>query len=382
MKVIISPDSFKESIDGALAARAIAKGWSSVRPDDELVLLPVADGGEGTAAVFKEAVGGTWMKTEVVGPLGEEIDGFWLLLPDGKTAVMDVASASGLDKVRPLLRNPLYTTSFGTGQLMEDALDHGCKKLIIGLGGSATVDGGAGIFQALGGSLTDSQGDELAFGGGALAQLATIDTSELDPRLQEVEIVAACDVNNPLLGPSGAAAVFGPQKGAGPDAVRELDRGLEHLAQEILTQLGHDVAELPGAGAAGGLGAGLLAFCGARLQPGAELVLEASDFKHQLQGASLILTGEGRLDSQSTAGKIISALARYATEEDVPVIALVGSLDHGLGQEGLRKIGVQAIFPIGHQPQPLEKALKNSLQDLTRTAAMIARVIDLWYPLS
>ena len=377
MKIIISPDSFKESLDGTRAAEAIAKGWASVRPDDELVLLPVADGGEGTAAVFEKVVGGTWMKAEAVGPLGEEIDAYWLLLPDGKTAVIDSASASGLDRVRPMLRNPLYTTSFGTGQLMLDALDQGAERIIVGLGGSATVDGGAGLFQALGGSMTDEHGDELPFGGGALARLARIGKSELDPRVKAAEIVAACDVNNPLLGPRGAAAVFGPQKGASPDQVQELDRGLKKLAEEIKGQLGQDVADVPGAGAAGGLGAGLLAFCGARLQPGAELVLEAAEFKEQLQGAAMILTGEGRLDKQSSAGKIISALSRHAREAKVPVIGLVGSLDPKMKKQGLQKIGLDAVFPIGSHPQPLETALGTTAMDLERTAAMVARVISL-----
>ena len=377
MKVIIAPDSFKESLDSTRAAEAIAAGWRSVRPNDELVEVPVADGGEGTAAAFKEAVGGTWIRDEAVGPMGEEIDTFWLLLPDGETAVIDVAAASGLDKLRPMLRNPLYTTTFGTGQLILSALDEGCTRIVIGLGGSATVDGGAGLFQALGGSLQDAEGEELPFGGAALVDLALIDASELDPRLQSVELVAACDVTNPLLGPEGAARIFGPQKGADAAGVEELEKSLRHFADVLREQLQVDVAELAGAGAAGGLGAGLLAFCDAELVPGAELVLEAADFRGKIADADLIITGEGRLDSQSQAGKILSALAEAAQAAGVPVVALVGSVDPAFSSESLERMGVEAIFPIGNEPQSLESSLQHTAQDLERTAAMLARVVTL-----
>ena len=313
MRIVIAPDSFKESLSALDAALAIREGFRAVYPDADYVLLPVADGGEGTVDALVAATGGRRVARRVVGPLGDEVEAFYGVTGDGGVAVIEMAAASGLELVPPPLRNPLVTTTFGVGELIRAALDDGARRFVIGIGGSATNDGGAGMVQALGVRLIDAGGGELPRGGGALAGLEDIDVSGLDPRLTECSIEVACDVDNPLVGPNGASAVFGPQKGATPELVRILDASLAHYAAVVERTLGKPVADMPGAGAAGGLGAGLYAFLGARLRPGTEIVMAAVDMDLVVRDADLVITGEGRLDSQTIHGKTPIGVAAVAS---------------------------------------------------------------------
>jgi glycerate kinase len=298
-RVVVAPDSFKGSLSAIDAARAMERGVLAAWPDAEVVKVPIADGGEGTVAAMVMATGGALRETTVRGPLGEPVRAPWGVLGDGETAVIEMAAASGLPLVPEDRRDPRVTTTHGTGELIRSALDAGFRRLVVGIGGSATNDGGTGMARALGIRFLDASGRELPAGGAALASLATIDLSGVDRRLASAEILVACDVDNPLTGPRGASAVYGPQKGATPAMVRELDAALERLAVVARAATGRDVAAAPGAGAAGGLGAGLLFFTPARLVPGVELVLGAARFEDHVRGASLVLTGEGRSDAGS-----------------------------------------------------------------------------------
>jgi len=324
MKIVIAPDSFKESLSAFQAARAIEKGFRDVFPEAEYVLIPMADGGEGTVQSLVDATGGTVIEKRVTGPLGEPVDAFFGLLGDGKTAVIEMAAASGLHLVPNEKRNPLLTTTRGTGELIRAALDKGVEHLIIGVGGSATNDGGAGMIQALGGRLLDQKRQEIAPGGGHLSELAEIDLSSLDSRLKKVKIDVACDVDNPLTGPNGASAVFGPQKGATPEMVRQLDENLSRFADVVEQTLEKPIRHVPGAGAAGGLGAGLLAFLDAELKRGVEIVLEAVQFQERVKDASLVITGEGRIDGQTISGKTPIGVAKAAKQYGIPVIGIAG----------------------------------------------------------
>ena len=329
MKVVIAPDSYKGSLTAAEVAEAMARGVRRLYPSAEVALVPMADGGEGTAQALVDATGGQLIPAVVTGPLGDPVAASFGLMGDGETAVIEMASASGLPLVPPALRNPLYTTTYGTGELIRHALDRGARRLIIGIGGSATNDGGVGMAQALGIRFLDARGQEVAPGGGALLEIDRIDASGLDPRLQGFAITAACDVDNPLTGPRGAAAVFGPQKGATPEIVATLDAGLRHLANVIRRDLGRDVEEVPGAGAAGGLGGGLMAFLGATLRRGVEIVVDAAGLRDKLNGADLCLTGEGGTDFQTVHGKTPMGVARAAKERNVPVIDAVTTIVPG-----------------------------------------------------
>lgn len=326
MKIIIAPDSFKESLSALEAADAIERGFKSVFPGADYRKLPMADGGEGTVQSLVDATNG-WIKEQVVtGPLGEPVKAFFGMMGDGTTAVIEMAAASGLHLVPVEKRNPLITTTRGTGELIAAAIDAGAERLIIGIGGSATNDGGAGMIQALGGRLLDDSGREIGPGGGALSQLASIDVSRLDSRLRTVKIEVACDVDNPLTGARGASAVFGPQKGATDDMVRVLDQHLTHFADVAEKALGTTYRETEGAGAAGGLGWSLLAFLHADLKRGIDIVLEAVDFENEVQDADLVITGEGRIDSQTIYGKTPIGVAKAAKSYDVPVIGIAGSV--------------------------------------------------------
>ncbi|WP_263078281.1 glycerate kinase [Endozoicomonas sp. Mp262] len=375
MKIIIAPDSFKESLTAAQVAQAIENGFRKVLPDAEYVRIPVADGGEGTLQSLVDATGGRIIDQTVTGPWGKlRVAGFGLL-GDGLTAVIEMARASGLELVAPENRNPLYTTSFGTGQLIRGALGMGVKRIIVGIGGSATNDGGAGMMQALGVRFLDKAGNELPAGGAALADLADIDISNVDPRLEHVEFIAACDVDNPLTGDNGASAIFGPQKGATPEMVEQLDQALANYARVLNKVLGCDVEATPGAGAAGGMGAGLLAFMNATLKPGIDIVMEAVSLASHCDSADLVITGEGRIDGQTAQGKTPIGVARVAKQFELPVIALCGCV--GNGAEGVHQYGIDALFPVVHGAATLEEAFSRGGDNLEREARNVAAVYSL-----
>ncbi|GAA4649472.1 glycerate kinase [Kistimonas scapharcae] len=375
MKIVIAPDSFKECLTALEVAKAIEEGILSVLPDAECIKVPVADGGEGTARSLVDATGGQLLQYSVTGPLGQPVNAALGLLGDGETAVIEMAEASGLALVPPASRNPLHTTTYGTGELISKALDLGVRHLIIGIGGSATNDGGAGMMQALGIQFLDEHGNPIPLGGAGLLSLHRIDTSRLDPRLADVTCQVACDVNNPLTGPNGASHIFGPQKGAGPEQVLELDRALVHYEQRLQSQLGKTIGEIPGAGAAGGMGAALLAFLDATLQPGIDIVMEAVDLASQLQGADLVITGEGRIDGQTACGKTPVGVARHAKTANLPVIAIAGCLGHD--HELVHAEGIDALFPAIDHLADMESILRNGYKNIRRTACNIAKLLTI-----
>ena len=380
MKIIIAPQALKGSLDAPGAARAIAQGLRRVWPDAQYVLLPVADGGEGTTRALVEATGGQIIPARVSGPLGTPVGSFFGILGasgEPSTAVIEMAAAAGLPLVTAPQRDPRITTTRGVGELIRLALDRGCRSFIVGIGGSATNDGGAGMAQALGARLLDEDGAELAPGGAALARLSRIGMERLDPRLQESSFLVACDVSNPLCGPEGASAVYGPQKGATPAMVAELDAALAHYADVLRRDLGKDARDAPGAGAAGGLGAGLLALLNATLTPGAPLILDALRFDEHLAGAALVFTAEGRLDGQTAYGKAVAAVAERARKQRVPVIALAGSL--GANYETLYQHGIDAIIPLPDAPLSLESAMLRAEALLAAAAERAARLITIGY---
>jgi glycerate kinase len=366
MRFVIAPDSFKGSASAREVAQAIAEGLKAALPDAVCDLVPMADGGEGTLDALVAATGGRIVSVRVTGPLGEPVDSFFGILGDGETAVIEMAAAAGLHLVPPEKRNPMVTTTYGVGELMRAALDAGCRRLIIGIGGSATNDGGAGMAQALGVRLLDEQGNEIGFGGGALERLARLDLSDFDRRVWDAEILVACDVTNPLTGPNGASAVYGPQKGATPEMVRQLDANLRHYAAVLQRDLGVEVETVAGAGAAGGLGAGLLAFCRAQLRQGVELVIHAVRLPERVQKADLVITGEGCLDFQTGFGKVPHGVAQVAKRYGKSVIALVGQL--GEGAERCRQWGIDACFPILSKPMSEQEAMANAIPLLRRAA--------------
>ena len=327
MRIVIAPNAFKGSLSALDAAEAIAEGVRVAASDADVVLVPIADGGDGTVDALVAATRGERRTLRVRGPLGDPVDADYGLIDGGATAVIEMAKAAGLALVPPGKRDPRITTTYGVGELLQRAYDAGARHFIVGIGGSATNDGGAGMAQALGYHLLDQNGLELPPGGLALKRLARIHVGGVHANWKEAEVEVACDVTNPLTGPSGASAVYGPQKGATPEMVAELDAALKHFAEIIRRDLGVDVEQLPGAGAAGGLGAGLVAFTGARLRPGAEMVMEALRLDDRLAGAQLVITGEGRLDSQTARfGKGPAAVARHARQAGIPVVALGGSI--------------------------------------------------------
>ncbi|SDI46411.1 glycerate kinase [Pseudomonas flavescens] len=370
MKIVIAPDSFKESLSASDVAQAIARGWLAVYPDAEIALCPMADGGEGTVDAVLAATGGERRELRVQGPLAMPVQAHWGWLGDG-TAVIEMAAASGLHWVPSAQRDARVASSYGTGELIRAALDAGATRIILGLGGSATNDGGSGLLRALGARFLDAGGSELRPGGAALATLQRVDLSALDARLQDVQVDVAADVDNPLCGPHGASAVFGPQKGASPEQVKELDAALARLAEVVGEALGEDFSTFPGVGAAGGLGFAAKAFLGARFRPGIELVAELSGLAEAVQGADLVITGEGRLDAQSLHGKTPVGVARVAKAQGVPVIALAGSL--GEGYQQVREAGIEASFSLAPGPITLEHACANAAQELQARAADLAR---------
>lgn len=372
MKIVIAPQAFKGSMDATRVAEAIARGVRQIYPEAQLVLLPLADGGEGTVQAMVRALGGKLITERVLGPLQRPVEATWGLLRDG-VGVIEMAAASGLPLVRREERDPLVTTSFGTGQLIEAALDRGVRHLIIGLGGSATNDGGAGMARALGVHFLDRAGRELPLGGGALVHLARIDISRLDPRVAELRVEIASDVNNPLLGPIGATAVYAAQKGAGPEAAGLLEEGLARLATVIEWDLGIDVRDIPGAGAAGGMGAGLVAFLHAVILPGVNVIFSAMRVDEWLRGADLVITGEGRMDSQDIYGKAPVAIAERAKAQGIPSIAVVGST--GRDYHVVYEHGMDAVIGIVNRPMTLERAVQQTGKLITEAASRAMRLV-------
>jgi glycerate kinase len=372
MKFVLAPDSFKESLTARQAAEAMERGIRGALLEAEIVLLPVADGGEGSAETLVWASGGRLQEATVTGPLGTPVAARYGMLGDGETAVVEMAEASGLHRVPVDQRNPLVTTTFGTGELIKAALDRGARRLIVAIGGSATNDAGAGALQALGAQLLDEEDRPIGPGGASLATLARVDLRALDPRLREVEMRVASDVTNTLYGSQGASAVFGPQKGATPDMVRALDANLRRFAEVLRRDTGIDVAGLPGGGAAGGLGAGLAA-CGGTIVPGIDLVLDALRFDDALRGAAVVFTGEGRIDDQTPRGKVIAGVTRRAARQGVPVIAFAGSVSPGY--EALYARGLVAVQAIVPGPATREQALSGAAENLARTVEAVTRVL-------
>lgn len=374
MRIVVAPDSYKGSLSAVAVATAMEKGILSVFPNAEVCKVPIADGGEGTVAALVTATNGRIIRQEVLDPLGNCLEAFWGLLGDGQTAVIEMAAASGLTLVPQEKRAPRITTTFGTGQLIKAALDQGICKFIIGIGGSATNDGGAGMIQALGAKFLDAAGNELPYGGSALANLTSIDLSGIDTRLNAASILVACDVDNPLCGPRGASAVYGPQKGATPEIVAELDAALRQYALVAQTATNKDVAELPGAGAAGGLGAGLLFFTNAQLRPGVDIVLETTNFASIVKEASLVITGEGNTDFQTAFGKAPVGVAKIAKQFSVPTVCLSGGL--GKDHEQVLQHGIDGIMSIVPHPMSLEECINSAAMLVEAATARVCRLID------
>ena len=374
MRIVVAPDSFKGSLSAIEVAEAMEEGIHAVFSDAKVVKVPIADGGEGTVETLVAVTNGSMMSEQVTGPLGDVVQAKWGLLGDRKTAVIEMAAASGLTLISAEKRNPRIATTYGTGELIKTALDRNIKKIIIGIGGSATNDGGAGMAQALGVKFLDHSGQELPAGGAALANLATIDMSHIDKRLAETTIMVASDVDNPLCGERGAAAVFGPQKGATPAMVKELDQALAHYAQVAKTITGKDIKNFSGAGAAGGLGAGLMLFCGAELRPGIEIVLEAYQFSQKIKDADLVITGEGNTDFQTAHGKAPVGTAKIARQYNIPVVCLSGGL--GEGCEDVLQQGIDALMATVPRPMELKDCMlqaKDILKEATiRTCRLLA----------
>ncbi|WP_366922611.1 glycerate kinase [Metallumcola ferriviriculae] len=367
LTILVAPDSFKDCLAAVDVAEAIASGLSQY-PDINVLAMPMADGGEGTVDALVSATGGRKLKTEVIGPLGDTIMAQWAILGDNTTAVIEMASASGLMLVPEASRNPAVTTTFGTGQLIAEAINKGCQEIIVGIGGSATNDGGLGMAQALGVSVRDLDGHELGYGGRELSKAVNIDISNLHPGLKNTKIKVACDVNNPLFGQRGAAYIYAPQKGAEPELVESLDINLRHWAEVIRSELGQDVAEVPGAGAAGGLGAGLIAFTNAQLVKGIELVMDTLEINRVLEKVDLVVTGEGRFDAQTASGKVAAGLASRAKQKNIPVVVVAGSVD--MWKEA-PVLGIDAVFSICKGPITSLESMNTARELLIYTGAQI-----------
>ncbi|MAE19201.1 glycerate kinase [Candidatus Poribacteria bacterium] len=380
MKVVIAPDSFKGSATALEVAEALAIGFRQVFSEARIELVPMADGGEGTVEALVSATGGQTRSASVQNPLGDEITAEYGILGDGVTAVIEMSAASGLTLVTEELRNPMVATTYGTGQLIQSALDHGCRRLLIGLGGSATNDGGAGAAIALGANFKTADGKPIETGGQGLADLAEIDITEMDPRINETEVVVACDVDNPLTGPHGAAHVYGPQKGATPEMVQILDQNLGHYASVIERDVGKVVTEIPGVGAAGGLGAGLIAFINAKLKSGVDMVTETVELVKRIKEVDLVITGEGKLDAQTIYGKTPIGVAKIARQFGVPVIAIAGGIEGNPAE--LYQAGITAMVDIIPHPMQLDQAMQEAVPLISQAGERIARLISIGIGLS
>jgi glycerate kinase len=371
MKVVLAPDKFKGSLPAPAAARAMARGVELAAPGAEVDLVPMADGGEGTVEALVAATGGAFREAVVSGPLGDPVTARYGMLGDSRTAVIEMAAASGLVLIPADRRDPWRATTRGTGELLLAALAAGARRVIIGIGGSATNDGGAGLGQALGYRLLDASGHDLEPGGGGLSRLDCIDPAGRDARLDGASVSVACDVVNPLCGPTGASVVYGPQKGASPAMIAALDHNLEQFARIVARDLGPEIRDLPGAGAAGGLGGGLVAFAAGRLEPGVALVIDAVDLARRLEGASLCLTGEGAIDASSAFGKTAVGVARLARSLGCPTIALAGTI--GPGAEAVLADGIDAYFSICPGPIALDQAMALTPKLLEESTAQAVR---------
>lgn len=372
MNVLIAPDSFKDCLEASDVARYLAEGILRVMPDAKINSIPVADGGEGFVQTMLSAMGGEKVTVTVFDPLMRDVEAFYGVLPDG-TAVIEMAAASGIEHLTREERNPLITSTYGTGQLMLDAMQRGCRKIIIGIGGSATNDGGLGLARALGYRFLDAQAEPVPEGGGSLGEVASIDFRKVHPLVGETAVWVACDVNNPLTGPSGASAVYGPQKGATPELVTRLDQNLAHFAAIIKKYLNCEVLELPGGGAAGGLGAGLVAFTGGRLKAGFDIVKEQTKLEDAVQKADIVLTGEGKMDSQTKQGKTPWGVAQLARKYNKPLYAFAGLL--GEGYRELYDEGFSSIFALPNGPADLDFCIRNAPELLADSAEQLFRVL-------
>lgn len=375
MNILIAIDSFKGSLTSVEAGEAAAAGIRAASPDAEIEVVPLADGGEGTVDALVRATGGQSIRTQVTGPLGNPVDAEYGILGDGTTAVIEIAEACGLPLVPESKRNPLTTTSYGVGELILDAVSHGADSLIAGLGGSATNDAGVGMLQALGCRFLDETGEEVPRGGAALGAIRSVDVSGLPPAIKHLDIQVACDVNNPLYGEQGAAHIYGPQKGATPEMVTKLDGGLRNFAEVVEAGLGKDVQAIPGAGAAGGLGAAFVGFLNAGLRSGIELILDAIGLEEKVRQADYAITGEGRMDAQSSMGKAAMGVAALANKHGVPVIALAGSVTKDAAQ--LNDKGLTAYFSILQEPISLEEAVRPEIarRNMETAAEQVFRLI-------
>lgn len=374
MRIVVAPDSYKGSLSALAVAAAMERGIHSVFTAAEVVKIPIADGGEGTMEALVTATNGKILHQKTIGPLGDAIEAPWGILGDGETAVIEMAAVSGLTLVPKEKRDPRVTTTYGTGELIKAALEQNIHKFVIGIGGSATNDGGAGMAQALGAKFLDASGNELRHGGAALAGLARIDLCSLDARLAECSILVACDVDNPLCGPRGAAAVYGPQKGATPEVITELDSALKQYAAIAKIATGKDIEECAGAGAAGGLGAGLMFFTKAQLRPGVEIVLEATRFGEIVRNADLVITGEGNTDFQTAYGKAPVGVAKVAKQYNVPVVCLSGGLGKGSGD--VLDQGIDALMSAVPYPIALEECIASAAELVEAAAARLCRIIS------
>lgn len=373
-KYVVAPDSFKESMTAKEVCDAMEKGIKKADSAAEVIKVPMADGGEGTVNSLVDATHGQRVIVEVTGPLGNKISAYYGILGNGTTAVIEMAKASGLEIVEKKKRNPMITTTFGTGELIRDALDHNVKEIIIGLGGSSTNDGGSGMAQALGAKLLDQNNHQIPFGGGNLDKLDKIDISNLDSRLQDVKIILASDVTNPLIGKDGASRVFGPQKGATPEMVEKLENNLQHYAKIVKRDLNKEVALVSGAGAAGGLGAGLIAFTTCEMRRGVDLAIEVTKLEEKIRDADYVFTGEGGTDFQTKFGKTPYGVAKLGKKYHKPVISLAGYLGEGI--DSLYSEGFTAIFGIIPGACDLSTALKNGPSNVARTTENIVRLLN------
>lgn len=373
MNILAAPDSFKGSLTALEVAENIQKGIRNFDERINVELLPMADGGEGTVQSLVDATNGEIIKKEVTGPLGKKVEAFYGILGDQKTAVIEMAAASGLPLVPKAKRNPLKTTTYGTGELILSALEHGVEQIIVGIGGSATNDAGVGMAQALGAEILDKNGKEVAFGGEHLNEIKEINLENLDPRIKNTEILVACDVDNPLFGRNGAAYVYAPQKGADPYMVEQLDNNLRKFNEIVKEELNKNINEIPGAGAAGGLGAGLVAFLDAELKAGIDIILELMNFEKKLENVDLVITGEGMLDGQSINGKTPIGVARKAKEKGIAVIAIAGTL--GIGVEKVLDYGIDAYYSIINKPSELDLIIKESPKLIQSLSEQIIRTI-------
>lgn len=374
MKLVFASDSFKGSLTSEETAALLTDAAKAVFGECECVSVPVADGGEGTCEAVIAACGGEWITAQVHGPLGEPVSARYALLPDG-SAVIEMSAASGLPLVPLEERNPLRTSTFGTGELIRDALDHGCRKLAVAIGGSATNDGGMGCVRALGGRFLDADGKELDGCGGDLSSVRIIDLSGMDPRIAETELTVMCDVTNPLTGQNGATRVFGPQKGADPETVEELEAGMENYRDVIREAFGADPDRISGAGAAGGLGTALTVFLGGQMRSGIETVLDLIGFDELVKDADLVITGEGRTDGQSAFGKVLQGIGRHSRAAGVPAAALCGSL--GAGYEALYEEGIDSFMTTVDGPMALSEAMERAPELYRKAAERLFRMIKI-----